>query len=62
MLLNLIIFQIIICLKQKCQINTLIYFILLLINLFKPDSYKEARKMLDNAKISAKNEWEANKK
>lgn len=48
--------------KIEMQINTLIYFILLLINLFKPDSYKEARKMLDNAKISAKNEWEANKK
>lgn len=48
--------------KIEMQINTLVYFILLLINLFKPDSYEKAKTILDKAKNSAKMEWEANKK
>ena len=48
--------------KIEMQINTLVYFILLLINLFKPDSYEKAKTILDKAKYSAKMEWEANKK
>lgn len=48
--------------KIEMQINTLVYFILLLINLFKPDSYEKAKIILDKAKNSAKMEWEANKK
>lgn len=48
--------------KIEMQINTLLYFILLLINLFKPDSYEKAKTILDKAKNSAKMEWEANKK
>lgn len=48
--------------KIEMQINTLVYFILLIINLFKPDSYEKAKTILDKAKNSAKMEWEANKK
>lgn len=48
--------------KIEMQIKTLVYFILLLINLFKPDSYEKAKTILDKAKNSAKMEWEANKK
>lgn len=48
--------------KIEMQINTLVYFILLLINLFKPDSYEKAKTILDKATNSAKMEWEANKK
>lgn len=48
--------------KIEMQINTLVYFILLLINLFKPDSYEKAKTILDKAKNSAKMEWKANKK
>ena len=42
--------------KIEMQINTLVYFILLLINLFKPDSYEKAKTILDKAKNSAKME------
>ncbi len=48
--------------KIEMQINTLLYFILLLINLFKPESYEKAKTILNKAKNSAKMEWEANKK
>ena len=48
--------------KIEMQINTLVYFILLLINLFKPESYEKAKTILNKAKNSAKMEWEANKK
>ena len=39
--------------KIEMQINTLLYFILLLINLFKPESYEKAKKILNKAKNSA---------
>jgi hypothetical protein len=48
--------------KIEMQINTLLYFILLLINLFNPESYEKAKTILNKAKNSAKMEWEANKK
>ena len=48
--------------KIEMQINTLLYFILLLINLFKHESYEKAKTILNKAKNSAKMEWEANKK
>ena len=48
--------------KIEMQINTLLYFILLLINLFKPESYEKAKTILNKAKNSAKMEWETNKK
>lgn len=48
--------------KIEMQINTLVYFILLLINLFKPESYEKAKTILNDAKNSAIREREANKK
>ena len=49
--------------KIEMQINTLVYFILLIIQLFKPNNFDEAKKMLSKAKNIAKIEQEeANKK
>lgn len=48
--------------KIEMQINTLVYFILLIIKLFKPNSYEDAKIMLDRAKNSAKMEREENRK
>lgn len=50
--------------KIEMQINTLVYFILLIIQLFKPNNFDEAKKMLSRAKNIAKIEQqeEANKK
>lgn len=50
--------------KIEIQINTLVYFILLIIQLFKPNNFDEAKKMLSKAKNIAKIEQqeEANKK
>lgn len=50
--------------KIEMQINTLVYFILLIIQLFKPNNFDEAKKMLSKAKNIAKTEQqeEANKK
>lgn len=50
--------------KIEMQINTLVYFILLIIQLFKPNNFNEAKKMLSKAKNIAKTEQqeEANKK
>lgn len=48
--------------KIEMQINTLVYFILLLIKFFRPKNFEDVKNILNDAKNRAIREREANKK